>query len=180
MNQLITAKDIAKRDSQPSVKEWIRVTSIQMKLKNPSLVAFDGQVRGVAVYAFISNSRWLAVCDQPGCSGCEYVDSGEPIFFCMSCSNAKSGKGRPVKFPRDMEQIETALLERDMIPVAGGDPITQAYNARPAHPSLRRDWVPAELEGHPVLAGRVIVDRYGETADVIRRKNEEIRNASNL
>src|SRR5688572_15342011 len=99
MTKIITAKDIANRDGQPSVREWIRITSIQLKLKNPSLVTFDGDVRGKPVYAFISNGRWQAICDQPVCGGCEYVDAAEPIFYCMSCANGRSGKARPVKFP---------------------------------------------------------------------------------
>src|SRR5688572_30183526 len=102
MNKIITAKDIADRDGQPSVREWVRITSIQLKLKNPSLVAFDGNVSGAPVYAFVSNSRWQALCDQLGCGGCEYVDPAEPIFFCMSCSNGRTGKARPVRFPKDV------------------------------------------------------------------------------
>lgn len=179
MKRLITAKDIAVRDNQPNVREWIRFTSIQLKLKDPSLVAFDGDVRGVPVFAFISNSRWQALCDQPGCGGCEYVDPAEPIFFCLTCSNGRSGKARPVKFPRDRAAIESALLERDMIPVVGGDVVMQTYNARPAHPELRRDWIPRELEGHPLLVGRVIA-KAGESARMIHRKTTEIRDASNI
>lgn len=179
MNKIITAKDIADRDGQPTVREWIRFTSIQFKLKDPSFVTFDGDVRGVRVYAFVSNGRWQAICDQPICGGCEYVDPAEPIFYCMSCGNGKSGKARPVEFPGDRVGIESALLERDMIPVIGGDAVMQAFNARPGHPSLRRDWLPAQLHGHPLLEGRVVATA-GETPAMIRKQTMEVRDAGNL
>lgn len=175
LNKIITAKDIADRDGQPSVREWVRLTSI----KNTSLVTFDGDVRGEPVYAFISNSRWQALCDLSGCGGCEYVDPAEPIFFCLSCANDRSGKARPVEFPKDLADIESALLERDMIPVGGGDLVSQTFNARPADPELRRDWIPEELNGHPMLAGRVIAEA-GETAEMVRTKTTEVRDASNV
>lgn len=174
MNRIITAADIARRDSQPSVREWIRVTSIQLKLKNPSLVAFDGDTRGAPVSAFVSNGRWQALCDQPGCGGCEYVDPAEPLFYCLTCSNNCSGKARPVKFPRDREAIEAALLEREMMMVTGGDEITRAFNARPVEPALRRDWIPAELDGHPLLKGRVLAVA-GETPEMMREATAELK-----
>lgn len=179
MNKLIGALDVARRDNQLTVREWIRVTSIQIRMKNSRLVTFDGDTRGASVYAFVSNGRWQALCDQPNCGGCEYVDPAEPIFYCLTCSNGKSGKARPVKFPTQWEAIESALLERDMIPVMGGDEISTAYNSRPADPSLRRDWIPKELAGHPFLQGRVIAEP-GETAEQIRKKTLEVRNAGNL
>jgi len=177
--KIITAKDIANRDGQPSVREWIRIISIQFRQKNPSVVMFDGDIRGAPVYAFISNSRWQALCDQPMCGGCEYVDPAEPIFFCLTCSNGKSGKARPVKFPRNLANIESALLERDMTPVGGGGLIAQTFNARPADPALRRDWIPEQLKGHPLLEGRVIAEA-GETAEMIRRKTMELKDAVNV
>lgn len=175
--KLISAQDVAARDGQPSVKEWIRVTSVQMKMKGMTPVIFDGTTAGKPVYALISNGRWMALCDQPNCSGCEYVDAKEQLFFCMQCANGKSGKARPVKFPKDLAEIEAALLERAMMPVGGGDAVAQAFNARPVNPDLRRDWVPAELDGHPGLHGRIIVHMFGETAAMIRARTEAIKHA---
>ena len=178
--RLITALDVAMRDGQPTVREWIRVTSIQMKMKGFTPIIFDGAIAGHPVLALVSNGRWVALCDVPNCDGCEYVDPQEPIFFCMKCGNNSTGKARPVNFPKEFKEIDAALLERDMLPVVGGDLVNQAFNARPVHPDLRRDWAPKELEGHPSLERRVVVDAYGETPAMIRRKTEEIRHARDV
>ena len=183
MNKIITARDVAVRDNQPSVREWIRITSIQLKMKGGCPAIFDGSITGAPVYAYISNGRWMGVCDQPHCNGCEYVDPEEKVFYCLTCGNGGSGKGRPVVFPARRKEIEEALLEREMMPVGGGDVVTQAFNERPAHAELRRDWAPGELaalKNHPALAGRVIVDIYGESPALIHGKTEELKNHDNL
>lgn len=179
MNRLITAKDIATRDSQPSVREWIRITSIQFKMKGTLKTTFDGSVAGKPVYALVSNGRWLAMCDQPGCRGSEYVDPEEKVFYCLSCGNGNNSKGRPVIFPPNYAELEAALLERVMMPVGHGDVITQTFNARPLNPHLRRDWAPSELKGNQNIEGRVIVNVYGETPEMIRQKTQEVRDAGN-
>ena len=179
MNRLITAQDIAARDSQPSVKEWIRITSIQLKLKGALKRTFDGSMAGPPVYALVSNGRWVAMCDEPGCRGCEYVDPQEKVFFCLSCGNRNSGKGRPVIFPPDREDIEAALLERVMVPIGSGDAVMKTFNARPLDPHLRQDWVPTALSSNKNIEGRVIVNVFGETAGMIRQRTQEVRDAGN-
>lgn len=176
MIRIISARDIAARDSQPSVKEWFRVTSIQMKMKGGLETIFDGTVRGAPVHALLSNGRWIALCDQPNCMGCEMVDPWEKIFFCLTCANGNSGQARPVIFPQDWQEIETAMLERDMIPVGTGNDVVMAFNARPVHPDLRRDWVPEVLRKHPALSGRVIVPTFGQSAAQIRQRTQEVLN----
>lgn len=180
MIRIINARDIAQRDSQPSVREWFRVTSIQMKMKGGLKTIFEGGIHGAPVRALLSNGRWMALCDQPGCMGCEMVDPWERIFFCLTCGNGKSGQARPVIFPQDWKEIEEAMLERDMIPVGVGNDIVMAFNARPVHPDLRRDWVPEALKDHPALPGRVIVPAYGETAAQVRQRTREVLNAINI
>lgn len=178
MDHIITAMDVAKRDSQRTVRDWIRVTSIQLKMKGACPVVFSGNMGAGKAYAYISNGRWLAVCDEPGCAGCEYVDPQEPVFFCLTCGNGGSGNGKQVIFPKDHERIEQALLERVMVPVGGNEPVTKTFNARPLKQSLRRDWMPSQLKEihhvNPSLHQRVIVDTYGETADMIRKKTREM------
>ena len=180
MDKIITAKDVAVRDSQPSVSEWIRITSIQLKMRGICPVIFDSQVRGKTVPAYISNGRWMALCDETGCQGCEYVDPDEPIFYCLSCGNGQTGQARPVKFPSRRREIEAALLERAMVPSGGNDVVTRAFNARPLDEALRRDWVPEDLKNHPGLFGRVIITTYGESSEMIRAKTREVRNAGHL
>jgi len=141
---------------------------------------FDGTVNGMPVHALLSNGRWIAVCDQPNCRGCEMVDPWEKIFYCLTCGNRDSGHARPVIFPRDWGEIETAMLERDMIPVGHGDDVVMAFNARPAVPELRRDWSPAELMDHPALTGRVIVAVFGESAAAIAKRTEEVKRARDV
>ena len=180
MIRIINARDIAQRDSQPTVKEWFRVSSIQMKMRGGLKTIFDGTTHGTPVHALLSNGRWMALCDQPRCMGCEMVDPWEKVFFCLTCGNGNTGKARPVIFPQDWKEIEDAMLERDMMPVGVGNDIVMAFNARPLHPDLRRDWVPEVMKDHPALPGRVIVPAYGESATQIRKRTEDIRNAISL
>ena len=178
MNRIVTAQDVAKRDNFTSVREWIRVTSMQLKMKGGCPVAFSGNMSGGKVYAYISNGRWLAICNEAGCSGCEYVDPQEKIFFCMVCGNGGTGKGKQVVFPRERVEIENALLERVMVHNGGNDIVTQAFNARPLEAGLRRDWLPSQLKEayeHPALFRRVLVDSFGDGPQVIHSKTMQIR-----
>jgi hypothetical protein len=180
MKRLITALDVAQRDGQPSVREWIRYTSIQKKMEGYTPVTFNGSVDGEPVYAFVSNGRWLAFCTEPGCDGCEYVDPGEPIFFCMKCSNGEKGSARQVKFPIRRQELEAALLEIRMMPAVGGELVNRVFNSRPEDPALRRDWIPIELQDDPRLKGRVLVTVYGETPEMIRIRKKEREHAGNI
>ncbi len=175
---LISAIDIARRDQAPSVQDWIRATAIEMQKRGAAPMMWDGDVSGAPVYAFVSNGRWLALCDQPHCDGCEYVDVNSHIFFCMRCSNG-TGKARLVIFPERWEEIEHALLERPMMPVSGINVVEQTFNARPLYPFLRRDWVPAELEDHPFLLRRVTVSVFGASPEVLRIENQEVLHVGN-
>jgi len=68
--------------------------------------------RGKAVTAYINQNRWVATCE---CGGCEVVDPDDPVFFCLNplCLNMSNKHyPRPVKFPKNREAIEDALLVR--------------------------------------------------------------------
>ena len=174
MNKIVTTKDVATRDSQPSVKEWIRVTSVQLRLKGMLDVVWNGKIGGKAVPAFISNGRAQALCPEPGCGGCEYVDPDEPVFFCMTCGGRGSGVAHPVQFPAGWDEICAALLERDMVQAAGGHLVNRAFNARPAVPELRRDWAPKGLENEPRLFGRVLPDSFGAKPAEMRARKAQV------
>lgn len=180
MNRILTAIDVARRDNQPSVKEWLRITSIQLKMKGGCPTVFNGNMGTGKVHAYISNGRWMAICDEPGCAGCEYVDPQEPLFYCLTCGNGRSGSGKQVIFPKDRGEIEAAMLERAMVASAGNDEVTRMFNARPVHAKLRRDWMPPQLKAHsthPALYRRVLVDAYGESPQAIRSRTRAIQEA---
>jgi hypothetical protein len=172
MNRIVTATDVARRDGFQTAREWMRAISMELKQKGGCPAVFSGNMGQGRVYAYISNSRWMAVCDEPGCAGCEYVDPADPIFYCLTCGNSGSGNGKQVIFPQNYKDIEAALLERVMVPAGGTDVVTQVFNARPLESELRRDWMPEELSEihwkHPALYKRVLVEGYSETAEQIR------------
>src|SRR3990172_2393073 len=188
-DMIICAIDIAERDNAPSVKDWIRITATQMKMKGFTPVLFNGKTEGRTVFAFISNGRWLAVCES--CGNCEYVDPINKILFCMKCSNEKSGSARPVKFPKDWKEIEIALLHVEMV-VPGNNPIrlpgrvsggiaeqvVNAFNARPKTPDLRRDWAPKELSENPVVQQSIRVSKFGESANELKMRIRNVKEAS--
>lgn len=183
--KLISALDLLRRDGAATTAQWIANTARITKRVGTGVMGENvdfvpGIVAGNAVYAFVNNGRWLAVCDQPHCDGCEYVDIDAQIFYCQKCGNYGSGIARPVIFPERWAEIEDALLDRPMMPVIGGDLITQTFNSRPLFPELRRDWLPGVLEGHPFLVGRVVVDAYDETPEMLHARNEEVLNARNV
>lgn len=137
--RLITAKDIAKRDSMINVGAWIRAASGRQVALKRITCAWDGRtVNGEPVQAFVNAGRILAQC--PICGRHEYVDPAEPIFYCTTCGNGGSVAARPVKFPDDWERIEAALLAREIMPGYGRNEIEQVMNATPV--GLAREWRP--------------------------------------
>lgn len=68
---------------------------------------------GEPIAAIINAGRWQGLC--PDCGGGEYLNLGEPLFWCCSCANVGNGhQPRPVTFPDDVERaaIVAVLLER--------------------------------------------------------------------
>ena len=102
-NEIKTSKHIATRDGCKSVEEWIR------KLATRRRIQVSDVDKKYPVVARIDHNRWIADCE---CSGAEYVDQEEPIFFCFSCNNlAFGGKIRTVIFPSasQIKKIEKGL-----------------------------------------------------------------------
>ena len=101
--EIVTAKTIAKKDNCRNVFEWMQKAAIRRGIKLTDAICDS------AVVARIDHGRWIADCE---CNGAEYVDPGEPIYYCFSCKNAAhGGKLRPVKFPpaEIREKIEAGL-----------------------------------------------------------------------
>ena len=135
MEKIITALDIAKRDGKRTVTEWIIMQSVRLRMR------WNGKVTDrKPVFARIDFGRWVADCE---CSGCEYVDPNEPIFYCLACGNAKfNGEARRVIFPNNLYEIEKILLSRKVDDSRGGDSIQQALFAKPLDEP--RCWNPGE------------------------------------
>jgi len=96
MDEIITAKTIAKRDRSKSVLDWIRKSAARYGIQVKEAVCKQ------PVIARIDHGRWIADCE---CKGAEYVDPDEPIFFCLSCLNAAhQGVLRPVVFPNEKKR----------------------------------------------------------------------------
>lgn len=69
------------------------------------------EISGESLDAEVNHGRWIARC--PYCSGAEIADSADPVFMCLSCFNEENGgRFRPVRFPVDLESIETELKSR--------------------------------------------------------------------
>jgi hypothetical protein len=142
MDHIITAKDITERDGALNLHEWI------MRLVSLRGFTIRSSVEGNAVTARIDAGRWIADCE---CGGAEYVDPGEPIFFCFSCGNAGNKSSlRPVAFPRTRVAIENALLVRPVTLRGGKGMIEQAMRAAPA--GLPRSWSPGISAKHLATA----------------------------
>lgn len=106
--EIVTSKTLAKRDGCKSAIEWIGRAAIRkgVRIDPVNLDASE-------VVARIDHGRWIADCE---CNGAEYVDPGEPIFFCLDCLNANhGGKLRPVRFPPPevREKIIAGLSEKN-------------------------------------------------------------------
>lgn len=87
---IITARTIALKD-RCTVREWLQRAAARKRMK----ISFTPADKPVV--ARIDHGRWIADCE---CNGAEYVDPGEPIFYCLSCGNTEyQGHVRPVVFP---------------------------------------------------------------------------------
>ena len=168
--RIITAKDYSEREGAGgSVRARILKTREKYhKGKNIALTVngIDAP-QGAAVRARIWQGQWIADCE---CSGAEFVEPTEPIFFCFSCGNrANKNFVRPVEFPVEREAIEAAVLARPVDDVRGLTDLERAGLAKPlvivdaggSQFPLTRSWNPDEslgelLDQNKVLDGLVM------------------------
>lgn len=140
-DKVLTARDYAKREGAEDVKSRIRRTAIKWGLRY-----VEDKTAGNPVYARIDFGRWIADCE---CGGAEAVDPDEPLFFCVSCGNARtSGRARHVVFPDQRKEIEDAVMARPLAKRGGGDAISQQITAKPK--GEPRSWRPGEEVKHGV------------------------------
>ena len=133
-DKIARGADVAKRDGKENYKNWIIEASDKLQKRNVIDKCWTGEISGDPIQARIDYGRWLADCE---CGGAEYVDPNEPLFFCLSCGNESNNHdARPVIFPSDIDEIEAALLEREVKNHVG-------MIGRPKG-SLVRNWSPGE------------------------------------
>lgn len=134
--KIIRGRDIAAIRGAKNYREWVIRIARQRSLPFTGLATNKDPV-----FARIDFGRWIADCE---CGGAEYVDPDDPIFFCLSCGNqAHDGKARRVVFPKNREEIETAVLERRVKTVPGLDAANQALRSINVD-GISRSWCPGE------------------------------------
>ncbi len=154
INYLITAKHYAEREGVASVRD--RILKLHAKRNRKSRVPIQIQINKIAshpVRARIELGQVVADCE---CGGCEFVDPGEPIFFCCECFNRlHNGALRPVQFPdpETWAEITRLVLLRPVDDIRGVDDCDRAAASRAViyleqadgrHLPLTRSWNPNE------------------------------------
>lgn len=131
-DKAITARDYAKREGAKDVRQRIQ----RLAIKNGMKVEFS--TNNKPVKARLDFGRWIADCE---CGGAEAVDYADPVFYCASCGNVRSGgKLRPVIFPSDYKAIELEIMARPLKYRGNGDTINQQLKSIPR--DMPRNWTP--------------------------------------
>ena len=144
MNKIITLDELVVRDGKQDVREWI-LWMCEASIKAHKIErGWDGEsVEGGPVLAFVNNGRWLGRCKV--CNNPIYVSWRTPVLYCMECGNGGSRSAWPVEFPANREQVEAALLKREVVANARKfirNDVEQALNSSPKVPGLGRNWRP--------------------------------------
>ncbi len=129
---IITALHYAEREGCGSVRERIlkRRESLHKRQNIALTITGLDAPGGVAVRARIWQGQWIGDCE---CGGAEFVAPTEPIFYCFSCGNRENkNRVRPVQFPADYVEIETAVLARPVHDLKGLTELERAGLAQPA------------------------------------------------
>lgn len=165
MNQLIVLEDLVARDQQRTVEKWI-LWKCQESIRTKKIAfGWDGKsVEGGAVMAFVNQGRWLARCKV--CGNPSYVSWMTPIFYCVECGNGKSAAAWPVEFPAEREEIEEALLRREVVVIDGKfirNAVEAAFNSKPVQAGLPRAWRPGiSAEDLNAETDAILQSRKGE------------------
>lgn len=111
VDYIITARHYAEREGAADVRGRILKMQEQYRMRGIVLKVLDiDKPSGNAVNARIWQGQWVADCE---CTGVEFVEPTEPIFYCFSCGNRENGnRVRPVMFPENYAEIEAAILAR--------------------------------------------------------------------
>lgn len=146
-----------------TVRGFVRVWRERMRNGSGVVInvrGLDEDARGKAVLARIWQGQWVAECDA--CGGNEFVDPGEPVFFCFGCGNRENNSYlRPVEFPENWAEIEAVILERPVRDRRGVTDLERAGLAQPA--------VIVKVDGVPFPLVRSWMP--GESVDELRKQN---------
>lgn len=119
-------KIITSADMGGSNRQWIDRQVKQQERGRGIKITVKSTLSKSPVYARVYRGSWIADCDK--CNGAMFVDPSDPVFFCADCHNsADNGKLRPVFFPDDYAEIETALLERPKETIKNGMTYTREW-----------------------------------------------------
>jgi hypothetical protein len=116
------------------------------------------------VMAFIEHGRWLVRCE---CENVMYAEPSDPIMFCNNCGNIESGGlARMVAFPANKNEIETALLERE---IAGNETLLD---------KLALKYGASQTMLMPQFAPKILSRnwKHGETVEDLRAEHENEKN----
>ena len=161
MDKIITLDDLVMRDKRESVKAWILWMCVEAIRAKKIEHGWDGKtVEGESVPAFVNNGRWLGRCKI--CGNPIYVSWKTPILYCMECGNGGSKSAWPVSFPHEREQIEAALIRRDV----------EFANPK----KLIRNEVEMALNAHPTIPGLARAWRPGITVKMLEEENDKLMN----
>ena len=133
LDYIVTAKHYSFREGADGTVKG-RILRLRERVKSEKNVSLpinhiDTPV-GAPVFARIEQGQWIADCDV--CSGAEFVDPEEPIFFCFGCGNRYNDHApRPVIFPEQREEIEQLILQRPVDDARGLTDLERAGMARP-------------------------------------------------
>ncbi len=136
MNKILSGKDIAKEHGFSTYRDWI-IGAWQL---NKMVPRWNGKIaKGPPMMAFIERGRWLVLCE---CNGGVWVEPEDPITFCHTCGNKRSGgAARPVTFPKNRAAIEAEILRRPVHDILIGlSEVSRALHARPVLRGLGREW----------------------------------------
>jgi hypothetical protein len=72
----------------------------------------DAPTKGKPLLVVGNHGRWVVECDH--CTGAQLASKSDLRFMCTSCGNAyQNGAWRPIKWPKNHEEIERLLDSRE-------------------------------------------------------------------
>ncbi len=174
IDRIITARDYsAAEGADGSVRD--RVLKMRDRIRMQRGITLEihniDAPQGAPVVARIWQGQWIADC--PDCAGAQFVEPGEPIYYCFGCANRSNGYSvRPVEFPPEdqRQEIERLLLERPVNDMAG---LTDLERVGLSKPILTAQIVATDGQIQTVSLARNW--NPGETVNELYAQNEPVR-----
>lgn len=167
MQKIFSGDDRARELGYKSYREFVAGIAKRLNLQFDPRISEDAP----PLRAVVRDGRWLAECE---CGEFYYVSPSDPIGFCHGkCGNAFiGGLTRRIIFPDDREEIEQALLERELNgPQTAFDRLGTQY-AGVIH-KFEPIGAPRNWDGESVKEMREEHKRIKEIKEEIRRVEKE-------